>query len=307
MKITIPDKLNFSEESWQLFNGFELTRYDDVPKNPLELISRIADANIITANYVDITAEVIAEAKELKYIIAPAVSPDWIDLKAATAKGITVLNCPSYNTAAVAEHALALIFALNRKIVTAHNSILSGHWNPEEFSGNELGSKQLLTIGYGRIGKEIIKLAKGLGMITNYANSSTSRTELEELVKTADIIVIAASLNPSTENMVDKRLLKLFKSAAIIVNVGRGLIIEQDSLYSALINKEIAGAALDVFPNDTTISKPTAQILRFARLGNVIVTPHIGYNTVEANERLAKEIVSNISSCIQGKPLNIIS
>ena len=164
MKVVITDYINLSLEGKNRLKAIpQITIYEDTYNDPKIILNRIKDAEIVTANFIDLTADIINRSQKLKYIIAPAKGFDWIDLKTATKRGIKVLNCPSYNSQAVAEHAIGLIFAVSRKIIQAHISILNGAYKPQEFLGVEVEGKLLVTVGYGNIGKRIIKMAEGLG------------------------------------------------------------------------------------------------------------------------------------------------
>ena len=222
-------------------------------------------------------------------------------------RGIKVLNCPSYNSQAVAEHAIGLIFAVSRKIIQAHISILNGAYKPQEFLGVEVEGKLLVTVGYGNIGKRIIKMAEGLGMKSDYINSKTTSQEIDEKIKKADILVLCLPLTAKTKNIIDKKRLSLLKKNAIVINVARGLVVDQKALYQALKKNKITGAGIDTFAKDETITKARKDILDFAKLQNVVATPHMAFNTKEAAERLGNELISNINSCFKNKPINVVN
>jgi phosphoglycerate dehydrogenase-like enzyme len=308
MNIVFPDFINLTADAQvKLQKLFDIKIYKDTPKTPEEIIKRIKDAQIVTANFIDLTGEIIKNAPKLKYIISPAAGYDWIDIKTAKKLGIRVLNCPTYNSQSVAEHAIGLIFAVKRHLIQAHDSILRGQFDTKTFVGTEVLGKYLVTVGHGNIGKRVLKMAEGLGMKTSYIDTKTTKNEFDSLIRLADIIVLSIPLKDSTRNIFDVRRISLMKKNAILINVARGLVVDQEALYQALSNNKIAGAGIDTFPKDETITKADANITRFAKLNNTVTTPHVGFNTLEASQRLGDQLIEDIESCTKGKPINIVS
>jgi len=308
MNICIPDFIKLGPEVIEQIKSLgNLTIYDDANNDEDVIISRIKDADIITANYINITSKVIRNSPKLKYVVVPAVAADWVDIVTCREVGIKVLNCPTYNSQAVAEHAIGLMFAVKRQIVNAHNMILNGEWKPKSLMGTELKGKRLTVYGYGNIGKRVYDLASGLGMDVSYINSKTSKEEVNKLIGESDVIVLYLPLNDKTKGLFGKEKIQLMKPSAILINVARGLIVDNNYLINALENKEIAGAGLDVFPDDNTITKPTDLIMKYTKLNNVVLTPHLGYFTQESSIRLGEELVADIKSCIEGQPIHVIS
>ncbi len=308
MKIVIPDRIDLSGADLEKLNKYDdTTIYDDVVNDPVEIINRIQGAEIITANYIDIPRAVIEANDKLKYIIVPAVGHDWVDSTAASEKGIKVINCPTFNTYAVAEHAIGLIFAVYRKTIEAHRAIRDGKWSPSEYRGTELKGKKLLAVGYGNIGKNVVKLADALGMSTDYANSKTNEKELLTKISHADVVVLCYPLNDKTKGSFGKAKIDALKPSAILINVARGLVLDQDYLFETLKAKRILGAGLDVFNKDETLQSAREDIIEFAKLPNVVATPHIGFNTHETFDRLGAELFANIDAALAGNPINIVN
>lgn len=308
MKIVIPDKIDLDSESTKkLESMMDIVIYNDVVNDPKIIIERIKDAEVVTANYIDITKEVIEASPNLKFIISPAVGYDWIDSETATEKGIKILNCPTFNTQAVAEHAIALMFAVKRKILNVNRSILNGKYDSAEFRGSEVGGKTLVCIGNGNIGSKVQVMAKGLGMNTDYIDTKTSSDEFNNKIAKADVLVLSIPLNDKTRGLINTEKLGLLKPTSIIINVARGLVVDQDSLYKVLFENKIAGAGIDVFPEDETLKETNEDIMKFAKLPNVVATPHIAFNTQEATDRLGKEFIADIESCIAGAPINVVN
>lgn len=305
MNIVLPDKINISATYKDEIRQLGAIVYDDLP-DQAELINRIKDAEIITASYVDIAADVIDAAPNLKYIVVPAVGYEWVDTKYAASKGITTLNCPTFNSQAVAEHAMTLLMAVNRNLLRGTDELRAGRWNPQSMVGYELSGKVLGLIGYGNVGKRIQAIAAALGMNAKYVNSKSTAQEVDSLISNSDYIIICAPLNDNTRGLVDRRRLKLLKSSAILVNVGRGAVIDQSYLIELLRERKIRGAGLDVYDGEPLAGVPNETIVELATLPNVIATPHIAYNTFEINDKQGAEILANLKACIDGNPINIV-
>lgn len=305
MKIVLPDKINISDDYKDKIRKLGAEVFDDLPDNN-ELKKRIANAEIITASYVDITPDVIDAAPNLKYIVVPAVGYEWVDTKYAATKGITTLNCPTFNSQAVAEHAMTLLMAVNRNLITGIDELRAGKWSPQDLVGYELADKKLGLIGYGNVGKRIEKIATALGMKVSYINSKSTTDEIDVLVSGSDFVIICAPLNDGTRNLLDERRLNLLKQSAVLVNVGRGAVVNQNALIELLKNKKIRGAGLDVFDGEPLTGVPSDTIVELAKLPNVVATPHTAYNTEEINDKQGAEILANLQSCIDSEPLNVV-
>lgn len=308
MKIVIPDKLILDAESRIKLESFpDIKIYDDVVNDPQTIIERLKDAEVVTANYIDLTKEIIEALPKLKYVISPAVGYDWIDSKTATEKGIKILNCPTFNTQAVAEHAIALMFAVKRQILNANKSILNGKFDSMEYTGTEVSGKTLVCIGKGNIGSKILSMAKGLGMITDFIDTNTNAVDFNKKISNADVLVLSFPLNDKTKGLINEEKLSLLKSSAIVINIARGLVVDQDAFYKVLFENKIAGAGIDVFPKDETLKETNEDIMKFAKLPNVVATPHLAFNTKEAGDRLGAELISDIESCLDNNPINVVN
>ena len=272
MNIVIPDKIDIDEEHIKLMSELGADIFDDIPDID-NLKKRIANAQIITANYIDITAEIIDSAPRLKYIIVPAVGYEWVDVNYAASKGIVTLNCPTFNSRAVAEHAISLMMTANRKILPAAVSLRSGNWRYWEFMGLEVNMKSLGLVGHGNIGKIIHKMAEGIGMKVSFINSKSSSNDIDNMLAQSDFVIICAQLNDKTRGLIDRRRLELLKEDVILVNVGRGAIIDQNSLFNRLKENKLRGAALDVFDNEPVSGTPPEDLAEIAQLPNVVAVP----------------------------------
>ncbi len=262
-----------------------------------ELIDKIKDFDaIIVRSRTKVTRDVIEAASKLKIIARAGVGVDNVDVEAATEKGIMVVNAPESTSITVAEHAMGLILSLARKISIADKSVKEGKWEKSSFMGIELAGKTLGIMGMGRIGSQVATRCKAFEMdimvndpyITEEAASKLGArvVDKETLLKKADVITIHVPLTPETRHSIAKKELEMMKESAFIINCARGGIINEDDLYDALSQGEIAGAGLDVFENEPPEGSPLLG------LDNLVATPHIGASTREA-QRDAAIIVAN--------------
>lgn len=290
-----------------LKNLGEVTIYQDIPRTDSKIIERIADAEIITVGWINITESIIKTNPKLKYIIVSGVGYDNVDIKAATAAGIKVINSPKHNTSAVAEYTIALILNITKKIVAANIDLQQGNWHTQNYVGTELSGRKLGLIGYGNVAQKVAQIATNFGMKVSYANSKTIANQLDELIADSDILSLHLPITKQSKHLIDARRLNLMKKSAYLINTARGAIVDQTALLKVLQEGRISGAALDVFENEPLTGKPSTEILQLAQLDNVIATPHIAYNTEETALRLSKELLENILACINGTPINVVN
>ncbi|NJN56748.1 MAG: 3-phosphoglycerate dehydrogenase [Leptolyngbyaceae cyanobacterium SL_5_9] len=308
MKFVLPDPSDLSEaDKAKLKSLGEATFYEEMPATEEEVIQRIDGAEMIAVSWINVTENIIRSSPNLKYIVVLAVGYDQIDLKAASVADVKVINCPTHNALAVAEYTIGLIFAVTRRILEANLFLREGNWNQQRFRGVELRGKQLGLIGYGNSGREVEKLAIALGMHVSHATSKTSPTDLDRLIATSDILSLHLPLTEQSRHLIDERRLNLLKPSAYLINTARGAIVDQQALIKILNQKRIAGAALDVFEDEPVSGLPTREMLELIRLGNVVATPHIAYNSEEMAARLGAELIANIQACIEGKPINVVN
>ncbi len=307
MNIVFPDRIDIPDAAKQKFKGAGVVLYDDLPSSEAEVVKRIADAEIITANYIDMPKSVIDAAEKLKYILVPAVGYEWVDYKYAASKGVKVLNSPTHNSMAVAEHAIGLLFALKRQLVDASISLREGNWDHRSFRGTEIHGRTIGLVGYGRIGKLVGSMAHGLGMTVRYVNSRSSSDDIDNLLRGSDVVCLCLPANGSTKHLLNRERLALLRPDAVVINVGRGATIDQIAMVEALRNRAFAGAALDVFDGEPLSGKPAQAIVDLANMPNVIATPHMGYNTEETSIRLGEELWENLESCLSGTPINLVN
>ncbi|MBQ2763252.1 MAG: phosphoglycerate dehydrogenase, partial [Candidatus Methanomethylophilaceae archaeon] len=247
-----------------------------------------------------VTKKVIDAGSKLRVVGRAGVGVDNVDIPAATEKGILIMNTPSANIVSAAEHSCAMIMAACRNIPQAHESMHKGEWKRSKYSGIELNGKTLGIIGVGRVGGEVAKRLKHFNMkLLGYdpflppevaEDIGVKLTTLEDVIENSDIMTIHTPLLPETRNMISMPQFKMMKPSAILVNVARGGIVNEDDLYTALKENVIAGAAFDVW-----CEEPLCEYeKKLLELGNLVTTPHLGASTAEAQERVAVEIAHSV-------------
>lgn len=259
-----------------------------------DLLRKIPEfEGLIVRSASKVSRDVIGAGKNLKIIVRAGVGLDNIDAKAASERDIKVLNTPAGNTVSTAEMAFAMMLSLARHIPQAANMMNAGAWEKKKFMGTQLAGKTLGIVGLGRVGREVAKRAIAFGMcvIANdpivaddqFASLNLKRSSLNDLCTNSDFITIHAALTHETQNLISARELKMMKKTAKIINCARGGIVNEIDLAAALREGTIAGAALDVFTEEPW----TKEI--FKDLTNVILTPHLGASTNEAQDAVAIE------------------
>ena len=279
-----------------------------------ELLERIWDYDgLIVRSATKVTAEVIERAENLKAIGRAGIGVDNIDVEAATKRGILVANAPASNTVAAAEHTLALMLAAARRIPAADTSLRGGEWNRSAFKGVEVSEKTLGLVGLGHVGTIVARGAAGMGMrllaYDPYVSEDRMRSmnvesaeSLDEIFEHSDFVSLHVPRTPQTAGMVDAGALEKMKPTAYLINVARGGIVDETALYNALKEGTIAGAALDVFQEEPTTDSPL-----FA-LPNVVVTPHLGASTAEAQDRAGVTAAEQVASALRGAvPMHAIN
>ena len=257
----------------------------------------------------------------LKIVANYAVGFDNVDLAAAKQRGIPVTNTPGVLTDAVAEHAVALMFALARNVCAADQYAKAGRytgWDPFLFLGMEIKGKTLGIIGLGRIGYGVAeRCVKGMGMQVLYHDPKTNPDferelggvyrSLDDLCWQSDVISIHVPLIPSTHHLINAERLRHMQTHALLINTSRGPIVDEVALLNALERKQLGGAALDVFECEPSITCQPDDHLRLKALPNVILTPHIASATVEARQAMSRIAAENILAALAGRePPNIV-
>ena len=260
------------------------------------------------------TARLLAAAEKLRVIGRAGVGVDNVDVDAATKRGIIVMNTPGGNTISTAEHAFSLLMSLARNIPQAHGSIKGGKWDRKSFEGIELYGKSLAILGMGRIGTEVARRAMAFGMrvlaYDPYLSQTRARTlqvelveNLDDILPRADFITMHMPSTPETHHMLDARRLALCKKGVRIINCARGGLVEETALAEALKSGQVGGAALDVFEVE-----PIPADFPLRELPNVVLTPHLGASTAEAQENVGIEIAQAIrAALLEGEIRNAVN
>ena len=254
------------------------------------------------------TAEIIEAAERLQIIGRAGVGVDNVDVPAATRRGVLVVNSPEGNTIAAAEHALALMLSLSRHVPHAHASTMAGGWDRKTYVGNELYKKKLGVVGLGKIGSHVARVAQAMGMelLAYDPFVSAERAQqmqvkllpLAELFAEADYITLHLPRTPDTENLVNAALLRTMKPTARLVNCARGGIVDEAALAEALQTGVIAGAALDVYAKEPLAADSPLRSVR----ERLVLTPHLGASTTEAQENVAIDVAEQIRDVLLGLP-----
>ncbi|HNT77590.1 MAG TPA: D-2-hydroxyacid dehydrogenase [Anaerolineae bacterium] len=260
---------------------------------PEELMGVIADYDgMVVRSRTKVRAPLIDKATNLKVILRGGVGVDNIDAEYAASKGIKVLNTPAASSNAVAELALAMMFALARELSKADASMKAGRWDKKLFEGAELAGKTLGVIGYGRIGRTLADKARALGMTVLAYDpyvKEAGLVPLDDLLKASDYVSLHLPHTNETHHMLSTAQFALLKKGARVIQASRGGTVDEAALYEALVSGHLAGTALDVFTEEPPKSE---ALLKLIALPQVIVTPHIGAATVEAQEKIGDEIVA---------------
>lgn len=282
-----------------------------------ELLEKVKGVDAILSVLTEKIDKEVMEAagKQLKIVANYAVGYDNIDVAEAKKRGIMVTNTPGVLTDAVADHAVALFFAITRRVVAADRYTRAGQyqaWGPKLFLGEDIKGKTLGIVGLGRIGLAVAqRMKKGFEMRIIYYDIRRNEElekeegfgycELNDLIKEADFVSLHTVLTDQTRHLINKERLELMKPTAYLINTSRGPIIDEKALVEILKNKEIAGAALDVFENEPALTPGLAE------LENVVLTPHIASATKATRDRMAEMAANNIIAALNGQtPPNLV-
>ncbi|MCG7338437.1 phosphoglycerate dehydrogenase [Staphylococcus sp. ACRSN] len=278
-----------------------------------ELIEKIVDfEGLIVRSQTQVTADIIAAAPNLKVIARAGVGVDNIDIDAATKHGVIVINAPDGNTISATEHSMAMILSMARNVPQAHKSLKEGKWDRKTYRGTELYNKTLGVVGAGRIGLGVAKRAQSFGMkilaFDPYLSEDKAkelnvvRATVEEIAEQADFVTVHTPLTPKTRGIVGEAFFEKAKPTLQIINVARGGIIDEAALLNALNEGKIQAAALDVFETEPATESP------LVKHDKVVVTPHLGASTVEAQEKVAVSVANEIVDIFEnGNVLNAIN
>jgi len=311
MKIVIVDHIYLEEEHIKKLRSLsDLEIFEEPPKKPDELKERIRAADIVIVGWTNLTKNIIDSAKKLKMISIWATTCHYVDLEAARERGIVVTHVPGYATEAVAEHAFALLLAAIRRLPSADKHVRTGDFDWRPFGGSELAGKTLGIIGTGAIGCRVAEIAKAFKMqilgYDKYPNLKRAEeigmkyVDLYTLLKESDFVTLHVSLTSETERLIGKKEIEAMKKGAVIINTSQGKVINEKALVDALKSGKLSFACLDVFEEE-----PPAKDNPLFKLDNVILSPHIGFHTVEAAKRCTDICIDNVVKFLERHPQNV--
>ena len=315
MKIVILEAATVSKNDVSFEEIYRLGEVREYPLTPVDkIVEYVGDAEAVLCNKTPFTAEVLEACPNLKYIGLCATGYNNIDVAAATRLGITVCNAPAYSNAAVAQQVFSFILRYTNRTSAYNRFVHNGGWiRSETFSAfeypiTELAGKTLGIIGYGRIGRQVAKIAHAFDMNvivntrTAKQDSSVKFVGLKELLAKSDIITLHCPLTDETNGLIDLDALKLCKPSAIIINTSRGAVINEADLAYALDNDIIAGAGLDVL-----CEEPMSADNPLLSAKNCIITPHISWAPIESRQRIMDATVANVKAFLDGAPINVVN
>lgn len=311
MKIVVVDHVYLEEEHVKkLRSTGDLEVFSEPPKTPNELRKRIESADIVIVGWSDLTKDVIDSAKKLRMISIWATTCHYADLKAAKERGIVVTHVPSYATEAVAEHTFALLLAAVRRLPQADKHVRKGDFDWRPFGGRELCGKTIGIVGTGSIGFRVAELARAFKMqilgYDKYPNQKRAAevgmkyVDLHTLLKGSDVVTLHVTLTSETERLIGKREIEIMKTGAVLVNTSQGKVIDEKALIDALKSGKISLAGLDVFEEE-----PPSKNDPLFKLDNAILSPHVGFHTIESAKRCTDICIDNVLKFLEGRLQNV--
>jgi glycerate dehydrogenase len=294
---TLPQGLHFGAAAAVDYHAFDTTSADQAAQ-------RIADADVVVTNKVRLDAASLAAAGRLRLVCVAAAGTDNVDGAAAQRHGITVRNVPDYGSDSVAEHAIATLMALRRGLFTYAQAATDGRWSEAaQFCWfgpviRDVGGSVLGVVGRGRIGEATARLARGLGMKVLFARTpgkpcADDELEFDSLLAEADALTLHVPLTPETRGLMNAQRLSAMKRSAVLVNTGRGALVEPQALADALRGGLIAGAAIDVLEVEPP---PRSHPLLSTDIPNLLLTPHVAWASETAQARLAAKVVETVQA-----------
>ncbi len=304
MKILITDPIEQVCTDILQRDGIQVDAKPGLPADEIKKIIGTYDALIVRSG-TKVTADIIAEAKEMKVIGRAGAGVDNIDVGAATRKGIVVMNTPGGNTVSTAEHTMALMMSMARNVPQSFHDLQNGKWEKKKYMGTELFGKTLGIIGLGKVGKEVAARAKAFGMSTiGYdplvspevvAKLGVELVPLDEIYRRSDFITVHTPLTEETRGILGEKAFSACKQGVRVINCARGGLIDEAALLKALESGKVAGAAFDVFVKEPPGDNP---LLKHPK---VVATPHLGASTEEAQEKVAKQIGEQLVDFFKGR------
>ncbi|WP_286295506.1 D-2-hydroxyacid dehydrogenase [Vibrio apostichopi] len=310
-RATIPSQINLKPLSFE----HQWVEYDFT--SPEQVSERIEGADVVITNKVVLNESNLAQAQQLKLIAVSATGVNNVDVGYCNGKNIAVTNVQGYATQSVPEHVIAMLFTLKRNLVGYHQDIEAGEWQKDkqfcffthpiqDVAGSTLG-----LMGSGSLGQATAILAKAIGMNVIFAERKGADScregylPFDTVLQQADAISLHCPLTEATRDLISERELIMMKPSAVLINAGRGGLVDEQALVEALINHEIAGAGMDVFTQEPAdISNP---LLANSHLPNLLLTPHVAWGSDSSIQKLSDILMDNIDAFVEGKPQNLVS
>ncbi len=301
---TIPEHIQFR----QLDFPHTWTSYPST--SPERLDERLQSADIVITNKVMLDASTLAKHSSIKLIAVSATGTNNVDLDYCKQNGIGVCNVQGYATRSVPEHVIAMLFALRRNLFAYHQDIQKGVWQEKKqfcfFTHpiSDIAGSTLAVVGSGSLGQSVAKLGEALGMKVIFAERKGGTdvrdgyVSFEEALKRADVLTLHCPLNEETTNLIGSKELKMMKPSSVLINTGRGGLVEESGLVQALMDGEIAGAGFDVFTQEP--ADESNPLLASAHLPNLLLTPHVAWGSDSAIQSLVNILLDNIESFVAG-------
>ncbi|CAH6860466.1 putative 2-hydroxyacid dehydrogenase HI_1556 [Vibrio chagasii] len=310
-RATIPSQIHLKPLSFE----HEWVEYDFTA--PEQVSERVEEADVVITNKVVLNESNLASAKKLKLIAVSATGVNNVDVEYCKSKNIAVANVQGYATQSVPEHVIAMLFALKRNLVGYHKDIEAGEWQKDkqfcffthpiqDVAGSTLG-----LMGSGSLGQATATLAKAIGMKVMFAERKGAEScregylPFDTVLKQADVISLHCPLTDATQNLISERELTMMKSSAVLINAGRGGLVDEQALVEALKKHEIAGAGMDVFTQEPADN--SNPLLANSHLPNLLLTPHVAWGSDSSIQKLSDILMDNIDGFIAGSPQNIVN
>lgn len=318
MKAVFLDYLSLAPEdlNWQALESLPIEWFTYDYTTDAEAAERVKGMDIVLSNKVVITRQVMEENPQLKQVIVLATGTNNIDLDAAKELGVPVSNIVSYSTESVVQHTFACLLQLENHIAEYQQTSIDGTWSASptftvlDKSFQELAGRTMGIIGYGAIGRRVAEIAKVFGMRVIVAESRVQQGEQEgrvaltSLLQESDVVSIHAPLSPLTDNLIDTTELQQMKPSAVLLNMGRGGIVNEQALYRALESKTIRAAALDVLTQEPPA---TDHVFIQQPLDNLLITPHIAWASQQARQELLDQVYAILQGMLDGRAVNRVS
>ncbi|MFA0403212.1 D-2-hydroxyacid dehydrogenase [Vibrio sp. 10N.222.52.C12] len=310
-RATIPSQIHLKPLSFE----HEWVEYDFTA--PDLVAERVLDADVIITNKVVLNADNLSQAQQLKLIAVSATGVNNVDVDYCNEKNIAVANIQGYATQSVPEHVIAMLFALKRNLVGYHQDIEAGEWQKDkqfcffthpiqDIAGSTLG-----LMGSGSLGQATAALAKAIGMKVIFAERKGADScregylPFDTVLKQADAISLHCPLTEATRNLISEPELAMMKPSAVLINAGRGGLVDEQALVEALVNHQIAGAGMDVFTQEP--ADKSNPLLANSHLSNLLLTPHVAWGSDSSIQKLSDILIDNIDGFVEGNPQNLVS